>query len=142
MNEKFKDSVKRYEEFVENVIENELEVLTSQRDGILLQLQELRTLKSRLELLKKSKKKEFDARVDVGGGVFFDAFVPECKPFIETGFGFYLQMNLDEKLFEFLQNKKEFLEGKLKHFDGKVSKVQSRIEVMGEALQAAMHLHA
>merc|ERR1712216_969478 len=105
-----------YEDYIENVLRRDLEASLCRSKQIALKLDDLRALRTNVQMLKKKHDlnwddpgaKSMDTMINLGiGHVFAKAHVADTsKIFVEAGLGFYVEMTLKECL-EFLDQKEK-----------------------------------
>ncbi|KAF7456286.1 protein UXT [Cryptosporidium felis] len=89
--------IHKYEDFLENVLQKDLERLIKYRDDSLVKIQEIQKLQRNVSLFREMKVSELSTRTNLGCDVYVDTLIPDAtKICVELSFGFFLELNLDE----------------------------------------------
>ncbi|KAJ2615558.1 hypothetical protein H4S08_001184 [Coemansia sp. RSA 1365] len=92
-----KPAVQKYEDFIRNKLEPDLSLVIEARDAIYTQMSEYLKLKTHIDTIRTQKLDELETKVDLGSNFYAKAFVPDTTHiFVSVGFGFHLEMTLDE----------------------------------------------
>lgn len=126
--------IKKYESFLDDVLRKELQERQEKRDAAAAKVLEVQKLVKHLTLIKEKRYEELDMMVNLGCEFYARAHVPDCSRIcVETCFGFFLEMTLDEAL-DFLPKKEAYLEGEVLQHNEAVAESKSRITFFLNAL--------
>ncbi|KAJ2339978.1 hypothetical protein IWW50_000929, partial [Coemansia erecta] len=90
-------AVGRYENFIRTRLEPDLTQVITDRDAVYDRISEYLKLKTHIDTVRSQKLEELETKVDLGSNFYVKAFVPDTSfIFVSVGFGFHLQMTLDE----------------------------------------------
>ncbi|KAJ1938827.1 hypothetical protein GGF37_004652 [Kickxella alabastrina] len=91
------EAIKKYEDFITTKLQPDLQQTLELRDTIFNQMSEYLKLKTHIDTIRTQGLDELETKVDLGSNFYVKAFVPDTKfIFVSIGFGFHLQMTLDE----------------------------------------------
>ncbi|KAH8585239.1 rm CRAc-like protein [Cryptosporidium sp. chipmunk genotype I] len=91
------EEIHKYEDFLENVLQKDLEKLLKQKEEVLIKIQEIQKLERNILIFKEMNLSELNTRTNLGCDVFVDTLIPDLsKICVELSFGFFLELNLDE----------------------------------------------
>ncbi|KAJ1753382.1 hypothetical protein LPJ79_000469 [Coemansia sp. RSA 1821] len=111
---KVQETIQKYEEFIYTKLEPDLQQITQDRDALYNRMSEYLKLKTHIETIRNQGLEEMETKVDLGSNFFAKAFVPDTKyMFVNVGFGFHLEMTLDEA--------DEFIDRKISHMENQKS---------------------
>ncbi|KAJ1896778.1 hypothetical protein LPJ66_003782 [Kickxella alabastrina] len=104
------EAIKKYEDFITTKLQPDLQQTLELRDTIFNQMSEYLKLKTHIDTIRTQGLDELETKVDLGSNFYVKAFVPDTKfIFVSIGFGFHLQMTLDEA--------DAFIDEKVKHLE-------------------------
>ncbi|KAJ1896769.1 hypothetical protein LPJ66_003796 [Kickxella alabastrina] len=104
------EAIKKYEDFITTKLQPDLQQTLGLRDTIFNQMSEYLKLKTHIDTIRTQGLDELETKVDLGSNFYVKAFVPDTKfIFVSIGFGFHLQMALDEA--------DAFIDEKVKHLE-------------------------
>ncbi|KAJ2322911.1 hypothetical protein H4S02_001729 [Coemansia sp. RSA 2611] len=90
-------AVHKYEDFIHSKLEPDLAQVVADRDAIYNRMSEYLKLKTHIDSIRSQQLDELETKVDLGSNFYAKAFVPDTQYiFVNVGFGFHLQMSLDE----------------------------------------------
>ncbi|KAJ2801595.1 hypothetical protein H4R20_003609 [Coemansia guatemalensis] len=90
-------AVQKYEDFIHNKLEPDLTQAIEARDVLYTQMSEYLKLKTHIDTIRTQNLEEMETKVDLGSNFYAKAFVPDTSHiFVSVGFGFHLEMTLDE----------------------------------------------
>ncbi|KAJ2345556.1 hypothetical protein GGH91_002498, partial [Coemansia sp. RSA 2671] len=90
-------SIKKYEDFIADRLQPDLQQVLGLRDTIYNRMSEYFKLKTHLETIREQGLEELETKVDLGSDFYVKAFVPDTTYiYVSVGFGFHLQMTLEE----------------------------------------------
>ncbi|KAJ2441931.1 hypothetical protein GGF42_003874 [Coemansia sp. RSA 2424] len=102
--------IKKYEDFIANRLQPDLQQVLGLRDTIYNRMSEYLKLKTHIETIRTQGLEELETKVDLGSDFFVKAFVPDTAYiYVSVGFGFHLQMTLEEA--------DTFIDDKVKHLE-------------------------
>ncbi|KAJ2743934.1 hypothetical protein GGI20_003372 [Coemansia sp. BCRC 34301] len=102
--------IKKYEDFIANRLQPDLEHVLGLRDTIYNRMSEYLKLKTHIETIRTQGLEELETKVNLGSDFFVKAFVPDTTYlYVSVGFGFHLQMSLQEA--------DSFIDNKVKHLE-------------------------
>ncbi|KAL4231150.1 hypothetical protein ACF0H5_008733 [Mactra antiquata] len=133
--------VEEYERFLNEKLKEDLRVLLEQRDKIYGQIAEYFQLKTTIEQIKDNKiTKNLKTKVDLGCNFYVQANVPDAtKICVFIGFGFFLEMTLDEAL-KFIDKRTKFLTEHSDKLSSDALKVKANIRLVLEGLRELQNL--
>ena len=101
----------------------------------------MQKLQKHLQMIKDRRLDELEMMVNLGCEFYARAHVEDCsKVCVETSFGFFLEMTLDEAI-AFLPKKEKYLTERVELLNDQVSQSKSRISVFLNALAGLQGLH-
>ncbi|KAJ2455761.1 hypothetical protein EV183_000608 [Coemansia sp. RSA 2336] len=104
------ETIQKYEEFIHTKLEPDLQQITQDRDALYNRMSEYLKLKTHIETIRNQRLEEMETKVDLGSNFFVKAFIPDTTyMYVNVGFGFHLQMTLDEA--------DEFIDRKISHME-------------------------
>ncbi|KAJ2486266.1 hypothetical protein EV174_001234, partial [Coemansia sp. RSA 2320] len=102
--------IKKYEDFISTRLQPDLQQVLGLRDTIYNRMSEYLKLKTHIETIRTQGLDELETKVDLGSNFFVKAFVSDTTHiFVNVGYGFHLQMTLDEA--------DSFIDEKVKHLE-------------------------
>lgn len=126
--------VLKYEEFVNEVLKNDLKHVLEERDKIFDEISEYSKLQTAIERLKTIEKRPIKSKIDVGCNFYMQAEVKDTEYiFVDIGMGLHVQLTMDEAL-KFLKKKIDQLTIKSEHITDKSLDIKARIKLIMEAL--------
>ncbi|KAJ2714733.1 hypothetical protein H4R19_001570 [Coemansia spiralis] len=134
----FQETVRKYEEFIHTRLQPDLAQALEARDALYTRMSEYLKLKTHIEVIRSQGLAELETMVDLGSNFYAKAFVPDTSYiYISVGFGFHLQMTLDEA--------DVFIDSKLKHMEQladrhteEASQIRAKIKMAYGALVQGM----
>ncbi|KAJ2841111.1 hypothetical protein J3B02_006045, partial [Coemansia erecta] len=91
-------------------------------------------LKTHIDTIKSQDLKELETKIDLGSSFYVKAFVPDTKDiFVNVGFGFHLEMTLEEAD-AFIDEKVKDLEKLADKYTQEASEIRARIQMVYSAL--------
>ncbi|KAJ2706178.1 hypothetical protein FB645_001814 [Coemansia sp. IMI 203386] len=133
------EAISKYKEFVTNTLKPDLEQTLEQRDIVYTRMTEYLKLKTHIDAIKTQDLKELETKVDLGSSFYVKAFVPDTKYlFVNVGFGFHLEMTLDEAN-KFIDEKVQSLEKLADKYTQEASEIRARIQLVYNALMEGVN---
>ncbi|KAJ1879240.1 hypothetical protein H4R99_006972 [Coemansia sp. RSA 1722] len=133
------EAISKYEEFVTNTLKPDLEQTLEQRDIVYTRMTEYLKLKTHVDAIKTQDLQELETKVDLGSSFYVKAFVPDTKYlFVNVGFGFHLEMTLDEAN-TFIDEKVQSLEKLADKYTQQASEIRARIQLVYNALMEGVN---
>ncbi|KAJ1645592.1 hypothetical protein LPJ64_002836 [Coemansia asiatica] len=127
-------TIKKYEQFITSTLKPDLEQTLEQRDAIYTRMTEYLKLKTHIDTIKSQDLKELETKIDLGSSFYVKAFVPDTKDiFVNVGFGFHLEMTLEEAD-AFIDEKVKDLEKLADKYTQEASEIRARIQMVYSAL--------
>ncbi|XP_053390722.1 protein UXT-like [Mercenaria mercenaria] len=132
----FSSKVLEYERFVNEKLKEDLRLILEQRDKTYGQIAEYLQLKTTIEKIKESKQTEgLKTKVDIGCNFYVQANVPDSsRIYVFIGFGFFLEMTLDEAL-KFIGKRTKLLNEHTDRLTDDAAKVKANIRLVLEGLR-------
>ena len=128
------DKVLKYEEFVNEVLKNDLKHVLSERDKIYDEIAEYMKLQTSIERLNTIERRPIKQMIDVGCNFYMQAEVKNTDfIFVDIVMGLHVQMKFDEAL-RFLKKKIDQLTVKSEHLTDKSVDIKARIKLIIGAL--------
>ncbi|MED6234242.1 hypothetical protein ATANTOWER_025222 [Ataeniobius toweri] len=91
--------VLQYEVFINDVLRRDLRKVLEQRDQVYEKISQYLQLKNTIQSLQEAGSQQLKADVDLGCNFYVQAQVDDSsRIFVAVGFGFFVEMNLDEAL--------------------------------------------
>lgn len=130
-----------YEKFVNEKLREDLRRLLEQRDTIYGQISEYLQLKTTIEQIKAAGiTEDLKTKVDLGCNFYVQANVPDAtRILVFVGFGFFLELTLDEAL-KFIDKRTKFLTENTDRLTSDIVKVKSNIRLVLEGLREIQSL--
>ncbi|KAJ1795860.1 hypothetical protein LPJ59_004099 [Coemansia sp. RSA 2399] len=133
-------AVQKYSEFINDKLEPDLQRVLELRDTIYTRMSEYLKLKTHIDTIRVQGLEELDTKVDLGSDFFVKAYVPDTSfIFVSVGFGFHLQMTLEEA--------DSFIEEKVKHMEKLADKhteeaneIRAKIKMVYGALMESLNM--
>ena len=126
--------VLKYEEFVNEVLKNDLKHVLEERDGVYDEISEYSKLQTAIERIQSMDKRPIKSKIDVGCNFYMQAEVKDTEfIFVDVGMGLHVQLTFEEAL-EFLKKKIVQLTVKSEHLTDKSLDIKARIKLILEAL--------
>ncbi|KAJ1879255.1 hypothetical protein H4R99_007808 [Coemansia sp. RSA 1722] len=133
------EAISKYEEFVTNTLKPDLKQTLEQRDIVYTRMTEYLKLKTHIDAIKTQDLQELETKVDLGSSFYVKAFVPDTKYlFVNVGFGFHLEMTLDEAN-KFIDEKVQSLEKLTDKYTQEASEIRARIQLIYNALMEGVN---
>lgn len=135
------EKVLTYEHFLNEKLREDLRKLLEQRDVIYGQISEYLQLKTTVEQIKAAGiQEDLKTKVDLGCNFYVQAKVPDAtKIFVFVGFGFFLEMTLDEAV-KFIDKRVKFLTENTDKLTENIVKVKANIRLVLEGLREIQSL--
>lgn len=131
-------SFRKYEEFVDIVLQKDLEAATDAMDETYTRYAEAKRLRQNLKVIQASKVRGFSSLVNLGCDVFSESEVPDSTAvYVDTAFGFYVRLSLEEAV-AFLEKKEAFLHRRLVYWREKCAYLKSQMRLFTEALATVL----
>ncbi|XP_063690658.1 protein UXT-like isoform X3 [Bolinopsis microptera] len=128
------DKVLKYEEFVNEVLKNDLNHVLEERDKIYDEVAEYMKLQTSIERLKTIDSRPIKEMIDVGCNFYMQAEVKNTDYiYVDVGMGLHVQLTFDEAL-RFLKKKIDQLTVKSEHLTEKSVDIKARIKLIIGAL--------
>ncbi|XP_010830253.1 PREDICTED: protein UXT [Bison bison bison] len=103
------EKVLRYEAFISDVLQRDLQKVLDHRDKVYEQLAKYLQLRNVIERLQEANHSELYMQVDLGCNFFVDTVVPDTsRIYVALGYGFFLELTLAEAL-KFIDRKSNLL---------------------------------
>ncbi|KAF0298526.1 Protein UXT [Amphibalanus amphitrite] len=131
------DKIAKYEEFLNDVLKQDLRTLLDHRDAVYEDIAHHLELRNTINTLQKAQadKKPLKTKVDLGCNFYCSAKVDDpSRIFVRIGFGFYLEMTLSEAL-EHVARRVSTLEERAKSLGRDAVAVRAKIDMVLEALR-------
>ncbi|RNA40169.1 hypothetical protein BpHYR1_013804 [Brachionus plicatilis] len=133
-----------FEKFVNEKLRTDLKLVLDEQDAVYSEMAEYLQVKDTIEKLTAANPsgqiKKFQTKVDLGCNFYANAMVDDpSKIFISIGFGFYLQMKLDEAL-KFIDKKVKILNQNAEELSQKASEIKANIKFVLEGLKEMQNL--
>ena len=135
------DKVVAYEKFVNEKLREDLRKLLEQRDEVYGQISEYLQLKTTIEQIQSAEIiEDLKTKVDLGCNFYVQANVPDPKKiFVFVGFGFFVELTLDEAL-KFIDKRTKFLTENTDRLTKDMLKVKANIRLVLEGLREIQSL--
>ncbi|KAJ2787049.1 hypothetical protein GGI15_001037 [Coemansia interrupta] len=89
--------IDKYEDFINTRLKPDLEETLQVRDTIYSRTSEYLKLKTHIDTIRTQELDELETKVDLGSDFYVKAFIPDTSfIYVSIGFGFHLQMTLEE----------------------------------------------
>lgn len=122
--------VQEYENFINDKLQVDLEIVLKAREGILEEITQYEQLQAQLQLLKSQNLQEIDTLLDLGHNFYMKAVVPDTYyVYVKIGYGFHVQLTHDEAR-SFIEKKCRQLKQKSKALTDKASTIRTHIRAM------------
>uniref|UniRef100_A0A8D0M4A3 Protein UXT n=1 Tax=Sus scrofa TaxID=9823 RepID=A0A8D0M4A3_PIG len=110
------EKVLRYEAFISDVLQRDLQKVLDHRDKVYEQLAKYLQLRNVIERLQETNHSELYMQVDLGCNFFVDTVVPDTsRIYVALGYGFFLELTLAEAL-KFIDRKSNLLTEGLENY--------------------------
>ncbi|XP_045168290.1 protein UXT-like [Mercenaria mercenaria] len=138
----FSSKVLEYERFVNEKLKEDLRLILEQRDKSYGQIAEYLQLKTTIEKIKESKQTEgLKTKVDIGCNFYVQANIPDSsRIYVFIGFGFFLEMTLDEAL-KFIGKRTKLLNEHTDRLTDDAAKVKANIRLVLEGLRELQQIN-
>ena len=128
------DKVLKYEEFVNEVLKNDLKHVLEERDKIYDEIAEYMKLQTSIERLKTVETRPIKEMIDVGCNFYMQAEVKNTEfIYVDVGMGLHVQLTFEEAL-KFLKKKIDQLTVKSERLTDKSVDIKARIKLIIGAL--------
>ncbi|KAJ2087858.1 hypothetical protein IW138_004655 [Coemansia sp. RSA 986] len=132
--------VSKYSEFISNKLEPDLEGVLELRDTIYTRMSEYLKLKTHIDTIRTQGLEELETKVDLGSDFFVKAFVPDTSfIYVSAGFGFHLQMTLEEAD-AFIDEKVKHMEKLADKYTEEAGEIRAKIKMVYGALMEAFNI--
>ncbi|KAJ2753723.1 hypothetical protein GGI19_002933 [Coemansia pectinata] len=132
--------IKKYEDFIADRLQPDLQQVLGVRDTIYNRMSEYLKLKTHIETIRKQGLEELETKVDLGSDFYVKAFVPDTTYiYVSVGFGFHLQMTLEEAD-TFIDDKVKHLEKLADKHTEEANEIRAKIKMLYGALMEVMNL--
>ncbi|KAJ2180092.1 hypothetical protein GGH18_001823, partial [Coemansia sp. RSA 530] len=119
----------KYEEFIRARLEPDLTQVVADRDAVYNRMSEYLKLKTHIETIRSQNLDELETKVDLGSNFYAKAFVPDTEfLFVNVGFGFHLQMTLNEAD-EFIDQKVNHMEKLADKYTEEANQIRAKIKM-------------
>lgn len=133
-------TIQKYSDFLSTKLQPSLNETLVQRDQLYNHMSEYFKLKTHLETIRNNDLSQITTRVDLGSDFFVQAQVPSTKYIhVSVGFGFHLQMTLDEAD-KFIDEKVKCLEKQADRYTLEANNIRAQIKMVYGALSEAMNM--
>ncbi|RUS79195.1 hypothetical protein EGW08_013053 [Elysia chlorotica] len=136
--------VLEYESFLNERLRGDLAKIIEQRDKHYEELAEYLQLETTIQKIKEDlcPESSLKTKVDLGCNFYVQANIPNPSSIcVAIGYGFYLDMTLDEAL-AFIKRKTGVLKEKIDSLSNDAGKVKAHIRLVLESLRQLQHIHA
>ncbi|KAI7824527.1 hypothetical protein BX661DRAFT_185481 [Kickxella alabastrina] len=127
-------AIKKYEDFITTKLQPDLQQTLELRDTIFNQMSEYLKLKTHIDTIRTQGLDELETKVDLGSNFYVKAFVPDTN----IGFGFHLQMTLDEAD-AFIDEKVKHLEKLADRHTDEANEIRAQIKMVYSALMESIN---
>lgn len=140
--------VKKYENFLNDKLKADLQVVHKQRDEIYKQIADYLQLKRIMQTLiqnrntdNKDEKNKIKTQMDLGCNFYCQAVIPDSRyVYILVGYGYFVQMTLEEAL-DFIEKKTKVLSDKSQVLTKDSAKIKAHIKLVLEGLNEIQNLN-
>ncbi|XP_015272766.1 PREDICTED: protein UXT [Gekko japonicus] len=127
--------VLRYEAFISDVLQRDLQKVLEQRDEVYEKIAQYLQLKNVIERLQETGSRELVTQVDLGCHFYVNAEVPDTSTiFVALGYGFYAELTLPEAL-AFIEKKNKLLNETAETLTKDSTKIKANIRMVLEGLR-------
>ncbi|KAK5605786.1 hypothetical protein CRENBAI_006076 [Crenichthys baileyi] len=127
--------VLQYEVFINDVLRRDLRKVLEQRDQVYEKISQYLQLKNTIQSLQDAGSQQLKADVDLGCNFYVQAQVDDSsRIFVAVGFGFFVEMNLDEAL-RFIDRKTTQLTAFTEQLNQDSTKIKAHIRMVLEGLR-------
>ncbi|XP_047222098.1 protein UXT [Girardinichthys multiradiatus] len=127
--------VLQYEVFINDVLRRDLRKVLEQRDQVYEKISQYLQLKNTIQSLQEAGSQQLKADVDLGCNFYVQAQVDDSsRIFVAVGFGFFVEMNLDEAL-RFIDRKTTQLTAFTEQLTQDSAKIKAHIRMVLEGLR-------
>jgi len=140
--ENISEKVVRYEQFLNETLKPDLKRVLEERDQIYEQLSEYLQLRTTIEHIKESELPDgkLTTQVDLGCNFYVKAKIPDTSHIcVSIGYGFYLNMTLDEAL-RFIGKKEKQLNESAEKLTLDSAKIKAHIKFVLEGLREIQNI--
>ena len=140
-----KDSkIEVYEKFLNEKLKTDLKIVLDEQDKIYSEIAEYLQIKDTALKLQTVKgggsKQKLNTKVDLGCNFYANAVVEDCsRIFVAIGYGFFLEMKLDEAIF-FIEKKVKILDDLAQELSQKATDIKANIKFVLEGLKEIQNL--
>ncbi|XP_054859151.1 protein UXT [Eublepharis macularius] len=134
-NEEVQGKVLRYEAFISDILQRDLQKVLEQRDEVYEKIAQYLQLKTVIERLQETGGQELVTQVDLGCNFYVKAEVPDTSTiFVALGYGFYAELTLPEAL-AFIEKKNKLLTTLSETLTQDSVKIKANIRLVLEGLR-------
>jgi prefoldin alpha subunit len=146
--EKLPEKVEQYEKFLNEKLKTDLNTILTEREQIFGEIAEYLQIRTTIEKIIETRKTDSNnntnsdlrTKVDLGCNFYVNAIVPDPSTvFISIGYGFFLEMKLDEAL-TFIEKKVKFLNTNVDDLTKQASVIKANIRLVLEGLREIQNL--
>ncbi|KAJ1725935.1 hypothetical protein LPJ61_005535 [Coemansia biformis] len=124
------ETVQKYEDFIRSRLEPDLAKTLETRDTLYTRMSEYLKLKTHIDTIRSQGLEELETKVDLGSNFYAKAFVPDTSYiYVSVGFGFHLQMTLDEAD-KFIDRKVKHMEELADKYTEEASQIRAKIKMV------------
>ncbi|KAJ1725922.1 hypothetical protein LPJ61_005546 [Coemansia biformis] len=124
------ETVQKYEDFIRSRLEPDLAKALETRDTLYTRMSEYLKLKTHIDTIRSQGLQELETKVDLGSNFYAKAFVPDTSfIYVSVGFGFHLQMTLDEAD-KFIDRKVKHMEELADKYTEEASQIRAKIKMV------------
>lgn len=139
--------VRKYEEFLNEKLQNDLHGVHKERDKLYAQIAEYMQLKRTIEIVKENKKEtesnkhKMKTQMDLGCNFYCQALITDTNYVcVLVGYGYYVQMTLDEACV-FVDKRILLLKNKSEYLTRQSGKIKAHIRLVMEELRELQSLN-
>jgi prefoldin alpha subunit len=143
--EKLPEKVEKYEKFLNEKLKADLNTVLAEREQVFSEIAEYLQIKTTIEKILENQGPDCDGnelktKVDIGCNFYVNAVVSNPSSiFISVGYGFFLEMRLDEAM-KFIDKKIKFLNANVDDLTKQASTVKANIRLVLEGLREIQNL--
>ncbi|EGC30884.1 hypothetical protein DICPUDRAFT_83203 [Dictyostelium purpureum] len=129
------ESIKYYEEFINDTLQVDLERVIGEREKIMENLENYLELKSNIELIEENKMESMKTMINLGSECYAKARVPDTKYiYVNIGLGVHVRYTLKEAL-NFIDEKESFLNTRIETLTKRINQVKTKIDLVQKGIQ-------
>nr|XP_027199891.1 protein UXT-like [Dermatophagoides pteronyssinus] len=124
------EKILRYENFVENVLKNDLHKVSCQYEKICEQITDYNNIKSTIETINGDQMKTLKTMNDIGSNCYVQCVIPNTdRIYLCVGLDCYVELTLDEAL-RFINRKTEILKKSMEFLMENSAKIKAHIKIV------------